>query len=120
MESFEEIEGATLERFFISEATYVDAGEKEEPQKVKGCSLVFDLGLFVIENPYCIVGKNNKEIKMNELVGLRVKSAFSNKEEIRLNFEPGAYISVSMKDKDYIGPEAASYSPKRGEIIVFN
>jgi hypothetical protein len=30
------------------------------------------------------------------------------------------HISVSMKDKDYVGPEAASYSPKQGNIIVFN
>ena len=120
MESFEEIEGAVLENISASEATYVGAGDKAESLKVQGCSLAFDLGWLVIENPYSVVGYENQITELKELVGLKVKSAYSNEEEIRVIFESGAYISISMKDEDFFGPEAASYSPKRGEIIVFN
>ncbi|HFD32190.1 MAG TPA: hypothetical protein ENJ28_05720 [Gammaproteobacteria bacterium] len=120
MEHFDEIEGAVLEDISTSEATYVDAGDKNEPLKIKGYSLAFDLGQFVIENPFAVVSPENENTELNQLVGLKVIKAYSNEEEIRIIFESGTYISVSMKDKDFVGPEAASYSPKRGNIIVFN
>lgn len=120
MESFDEIEGAVLETISMSEATYVDAGGKTEPLLIQGCSLNFNLGWLVIENPYSVIGPNNEKMELDKLVGQKVTSAYSTEEEIRLNFNSGAYISVSMKDEDFVGPEAASYSPKRGEIIVFN
>ncbi len=120
MEPFEEIEEAVLEGISTSEATYVDVGDRAEPLKIQGCSLTFDLGQLVIENPFAVVGAENEKQDLNSLVGLRVTSAYSNEEEIRITFESSAYISVSMKDKDFIGPEAASYSPNRGNIIVFN
>lgn len=120
MESFEEIEGATLESIETSEATYVDVGDKQEPLIIRGCSLVFDLGCFVIENPFLVFSSENVKLEINDLVGSKVKSAYSSSEEIRLNFESGAYITVSLKDEDFVGPEAASYSPNKGNIIVFN
>jgi hypothetical protein len=120
MEPFEEIEGAVLERISASEATYVGVGDKNESLKIHGCLLIFDLGLFVIENPFAVIDPENENTELNELVGQKVTSAYSNEEEIRIIFESGAYISVSMKDKDFVGPEAASYSPNRGDIIIFN
>lgn len=120
MEPFDEIEGAVLEEISTSEASYVDVGDKTKPLKVKGCSLVFDLGQLVIENPFAVVGPENEKQELSNLVGLKVTTAFSNEEEIRITFDSGFYISVSMKDKDFVGPEAASYSPNRGNIIVFN
>lgn len=120
MEPFKEIEGAFLREISSSEATYVDVGNKNEPLNIQGCSLVFDLGQLVIENPFVVSGPDNKELKLNQLIGLKVASAYSNVEEIRIMFETGAFISVSMKDDDFVGPEAASYSPNQGNIIVFN
>jgi hypothetical protein len=120
MEPFEEIEGAVLVGVSTSEATYVDVGDRNEPLNIKGHSLVFDLGQLVIENPFTVVGPEKENQSLDSLIGLKVMSAYSNEEEIRIIFESGAYVSVSMKDKDFIGPEAASYSPKRGNIIVFN
>lgn len=120
MEPFEEIEGAVLEVVSTSEATYVDVGDRTDPLIIQGCSLTFDLGQLVIENPFTVAGSENEKQNLNSLVGLRVKSAYSNEEEIRITFESGIYIKVSMKDEDFIGPEAASYSPNQGSIIVFN
>jgi hypothetical protein len=120
MKQFQEIEGAVLEGISTSEANYVDIGYNTEPLKITGWSLTFDLGQFVIENPFAVVCSENEKEDLNQLVGLRVTSAYSNENEIRIIFESGVYISVSMKDKDFVGPKAASYSPNRGNIIVFN
>ena len=65
MEPFKEIEGAILEDISTSEATYVDVGDKNEPLKVQGCSLSFDLGQFVIENPFTVVGSENENEDLN-------------------------------------------------------
>jgi hypothetical protein len=94
VEPFKEIEGAVLESISTSEATYVDVGDKNELLKVKGCSLDFDLGQLVVENPFIVVSPNQENIAVQQLVGLKVKSAHSNNEEIRIIFESGAYIEV--------------------------
>jgi hypothetical protein len=116
MYKFEEIIGAELEAITQSEAAYVDADESGEVLNIKGISLAFDRGWFVVENPHTVFGVAN----LNEIVGTKVVDAYSSEDEIRLQFSNGSVISVSLKDKDFVGPEAASYSPKRGEIIVFN
>lgn len=102
------------------EETHVDADDNSKIPGVQGCSLDFDLGQLVIENPFSVVNKHHEKIDLSQLVGLKVISAYSTENEIRITFESDVYISVSMKDEDYTGPEAACYSPKHGNIIVFN
>ena len=114
MYKFEEIIGAELEGITESDAAYVD--DNGEVLNIKGLSLAFDKGWFVIENPHTIVGASS----LNEIVGSTVTDAFSNDDEVCLKFSNGAAISISLKDEDFDGPEAANYSPKQGEIIVFN
>lgn len=116
MYNFIEIIGATLESITESSATYVDASGSSEGLSIQGQSLAFDKGWFVIENPYTIDGAPN----LLELIGSTVVDAFSNDEEIRLKFNNGSDISVSLRGEDFVGPEAASYEPKQGEIIVFD
>ena len=116
MYKFVEIIGAELEAITEGQAAYVDSEESGDALNIKGISLVFDRGWFVVENPHTIFGVTN----LNEIIGSKVADAFSSEDEIRLQFSNGAAISVSLKDEDFVGPEAASYSPKQGEIIVFN
>jgi hypothetical protein len=120
VEEFREIVNAILEGVSTSEATYVDARGVGDSQKVQGVSLAFDLGWFVIENPFTVIGANKSHIALKVLIGDRVKSAHYDENEIQIIFDSGGKITVSMKDEDFTGPEAASYSPKQGEIIVFN
>jgi len=120
MTPFNEIVGAELEGVSSSEATYVDAGGRRESMKVQGCALHFSLGELVIENPFKLVSKDAEPVQLKQLVGQKVVSAYSTEEELRIVFDTGAYVSVSMKESDFVGPEAASYSPKVGSIIVFN
>ena len=116
MYRFEEIIGAALEEITESEAAYEDADDSGVVLNIKGLSLAFDKGWFVIENPHTVVGVSN----LREIFGSKIVDAFSNNDEISLKFNNGAVLSVSLKDEDFVGPEAASYSPKQGEIIVFN
>ncbi len=116
MYKFTEIIGAVLETITESDATYVDAGEGGEVLSIKGQSLAFDKGWFVIENPHTIVGVPS----LSALIGSKVIDAFSNDDKIILKFDNDSVISVSLKDEDFVGPEAASYAPKKGEIIVFD
>jgi len=116
MYKFPEILGATLEGISTNKATYVGMSDDSKVLEVVGTSLVFDSGAFVIENPYKAVGVEN----LIDLVGNKVVGAYSNSDEIKLVFENGASISVSMKEADFVGPEAASFLPNRGNVIVFN
>lgn len=115
MFKFTEIIGSVLESISENDASYVDVSDSGI-LKVKGKSLAFDSGWFVIENPYQLVGVED----FRELIGSKVLEAYSNDIEIRLEFERDIILSVSLKDEDFVGPEAASYAPKRGNIIVFD
>ncbi len=116
MYKFPQIIGAVLEGINLSDASYIDASKGSEVLNIQGQSLTFDKGWLVIENPYFVNGAT----ELSELIGSKIVDAFSNDEEIRLTFENGVDVLVSLKEEDFIGPEAASYSPKQGEIIVFN
>lgn len=116
MYRFEEIIGAALEEITESNAAYVDADDSGEVLNIKGLSLAFDKGWFLIENPHTVLGVSS----LREIIGSKVVDAFSNNDEISLKFNNGAVLLVSLKDEDFVGPEAASYSPKQGELIVFN
>ena len=120
MNSFKEIEGGILKNVTRSKATYVGMDHNDPPLEIMGASLEFDIGIFVIENPFEIVDSNNFVVTSKELIGLKIVSAFLTKTEIKLIFEKGFSLSVSLKDEDFIGPEAASYSPHKGDVIVFN
>ncbi|KZZ50445.1 hypothetical protein A3759_17105 [Thalassolituus sp. HI0120] len=116
MYKFSEIIGAKLERVTESSATYVDEDDSGDTLNIKGQSLAFDKGWFVIENPHTVSGVES----LKEVVGSVVIDAFSNSDEINIKFNNGAVVTISLKGDDFVGPEAASYSPKQGEIIVFN
>ncbi len=120
MEKFVEIEKAKLESISTTTSTYVAISGDSDPKIVDGCTLQFDFGIFVIENKFEVNDKNNNKININTLIGFKVNTAYSTDLEIKVIFENDSYILVSMKNEDFVSPEAASYSPKKGDIIVFN
>ncbi|MDF7802154.1 hypothetical protein P4C99_21965 [Pontiellaceae bacterium B1224] len=120
MERFKEIEGAKLKDISSSSATYAPLSNSSHNQEVEGLSLVFDIGVLVIENPFSILSQNQELIDLPNLLDDKVKSAYSSDTEIRLTFESDAYISISLRDEDFVSPEAASFTPNKGQIIVFN
>jgi len=120
MEEFNEIAGAILEDFSTSSATYVGMNLGSEPLEIEGASLTFDRGILVIENPFVITDSKGASIHVENLKGDTVRYAFSTDLEITIKFKSGSRLSISMNADDFKGPEAASWNPNEGPIIVFN
>jgi hypothetical protein len=80
----------------------------------------FDRGVLVIENPFMIINSKNEEMEIDKLIGDSVQTAYLSESEIRIIFESDAVLVISMRDEDFVGPEAASWNPNDGPIIVFN
>ncbi|WP_461535313.1 hypothetical protein [Spongorhabdus nitratireducens] len=108
--------GAKLESICESTATYEDTDNNTTPLKIKGLSLAFDKGSLVIENPYQLAGAPD----LDSLIGSRIIDAIAGDIELSLAFDNSAKVSVSLRDEDFSGPEAASFTPLQGDIIVFN
>ena len=81
--------------------------------------LIFDKGQFDIFNPILVLDGLGNKTELLTLIGKKVSSSYSNKKEIRITFETDEYLSISVLDRDYTGPEAACFYPKKGNIIVF-
>ncbi len=120
MYEFEEIIGSKLVKVSISSATYVGMDDQSEPNEIEGCCIEFDVGNFIIENPYQVKSPSGSEIKASDLAGEKVVEAYSTEVEIKVVFSSGSSITVSLLPEHFIGPEAASFEPKEGNIIVFN
>jgi|GEM_PF-1194030 len=120
MDKFNEIAGAVFEGFSTSSATYVGNDLGSEPLEIEGVSLTFDRGILVIENPFVITDSKGESIQIANLKGDTVRYAFSTDLEVTIEFKSGSRLSISMKDDDFKGPEAASWNPNEGAIIVFN
>jgi hypothetical protein len=120
MKKLDEIIGATVENIAEASAVYMAPEKDSESLKIKGVSVVFDRGILVIENPYSIFNSKNEKMKINALIGDSVRTADLSESEIRILFETDALLTISMRDEDFVGPEAASWNPIDGPIIVFN
>lgn len=120
VEKFDDIIGATLEDIGKASSTYVATEDDSESVKVEGTSFYFDRGVLVIENPFMIINSKNEEIEIDKLIGDSVRTAYLLESEIRIIFESYAVLTISMRDEDFVGPEAASWNPNDGPIIVFN
>jgi len=120
MYKFEEIVGSKLMKVSVSSATYVGMDNNSEPNKIEGCCIEFDLGNFIIENPYQVKSPSGEEIRVSDLTGDSVVEAYSTETEIKVIFSSGSTITVSLLPEHFVGPEAASFEPKEGNIVVFN
>jgi hypothetical protein len=105
--------GLTTER-----ATYVGLVPDEPLIESTPTVLIFSESRLSVENPYEV--RSPQGGGLQNLIGLSVKEAFSTEEELRLIFEDGGYLSVSLRDSDFRSPEAAVYAPAAGAIVVFN
>jgi hypothetical protein len=120
VEKFDDIIGATLEDIIKASSTYVATEDDSKSVKVEGDFIFFDRGVLVIENPFMIINSKKEEIEIDKLIGDSVRTAYLSESEIRIIFESYAVLTISMRDEDFVGPEAASWNPNDGPIIVFN
>src|SRR5713101_4512161 len=45
-------------------------------------------------------------------------TSFRPSEGLALTFDDGSAIEVSLKDSDYVGPEAINFSPQNSDILI--
>src|SRR6187402_2390570 len=89
-------------------------GENDSP------TLNFDKGDLYIVNPFVVGCDSGEQIHFSEIIGCCVSDSFSSETELVIVFEGRIYLRVSLRDEDFIGPEAAMYYAKSGEVVVFN
>lgn len=82
--------------------------------------LKFDTGNLDIHNPCTLRCDNGLTVEFNSIIGNHVTDAYANNDALILVFEGRIYLSVSLKEEDFIGPEAAAYYSDSGPVIVFN
>ncbi len=103
----------------ITEYSYVGANSILH-QKGECISLQFSESYMQIENPWEIF-RAGDSVEISALFGLNVHSIkHIEGQSFQILFENDLVFSISLKDKDYTTPEAFSYYPNKGEIIVCN
>jgi hypothetical protein len=82
--------------------------------------LQFDTGSLSIHNPCALRCDNGLAVEFKGIIGNRVTDAYTSPDELIIVFEGRIYLSVSLREEDFIGSEAAVYRPASGPIVVFN
>ena len=80
-------------------------------------SLTFDRGVLDVENPFRISCDSGERLGLDALIGCSVSDAFSTQTEFFVVFEGRISLRVSLRDEDFIGPEAACYRANGGESV---
>ena len=80
-------------------------------------SLVFDTGVLKIWNPFVLVCDSGEYVNFNSMIGCCVSDTFSTDCEFIAVFEGRITLRVSLREEDFIGPEAASWRANTGEAV---
>lgn len=120
MQILEELCGARLTEVSRSQASYVGVSSKDVTISIEGASLVFDLGTLVIENRFKVCGPLGAVADISSLIGCVVDWVEQSEYEINILLVGGAVVTISLRDEDWNSPEAVSYAPNSGQIIVIN
>jgi len=120
MSAFESIIGAELMSVNGSSSTYIGVDNDRGRLNVTTTRLVFDIGYLVIENPYVAFDENGVAHSINLLIGEAVIAEEVTETDLILIFTSRTRLSISIRDDDYQSPEAASWTPTNGTIVVLN
>ncbi len=110
---FEPLAGAVLQSVSAGYSTYHDVGS-DQSREILNYVLTFDRGTLVIENPILLTGVASPAELINQILIDPLLAEY----ELRLVFESGQELSVSLKPEHFNSPEAAAYKPNNGTSIV--
>jgi hypothetical protein len=108
----------TLVEVTTERATYVAKNSGAPSLETTPTVLVFSASRLSFENPYTL--QSSWASTLQDLVGRSVVEAFSTDEDLVVLFEGNDHLAISLRDEDFVSPEAAVYAPDRGPIVVFN
>ncbi|HEY6130938.1 MAG TPA: hypothetical protein VIV27_02920, partial [Halioglobus sp.] len=77
-------------------------------------SLVFDTGVLRISNPFRLTCDSGETVDFSSIIGCCVSDACSTEQEFFIVFEGRITLRISLREEDFIGPEAASYQANAG------
>jgi hypothetical protein len=107
-------------------SSYYDLSNGKE-RSVPNITFIFNDSILKVSNPIKL--KFNGEIfesdiaikKLNNMTKCSVVNAYTiPQEDFVVEFDNGCSMIISLRDKDYEGPEAAVYHGPNNKIIVFN
>jgi hypothetical protein len=108
----------TLLEITSENSTYVSTDSGQEARETTPTVIVFSEGRLSIENSYTF--NSPSVVSIRGLIGDAVLEAFTTDEEFVVSFTGGTRIVISLRDEDFTCPEAASYAPHNGPIVVVN
>jgi hypothetical protein len=124
---FHEIVGHELMEVSTSRSNYAALDCEDEVLETAPVTLCLSESTLSIENPYIlsasdgpVSGAIRDGVRLESLIGATVEVAYSDGEELVLEFDHGYRLSISLRDEDFRSPEAASFEPQDGPIIVFS
>lgn len=88
-----------------------DAGE--------ALTLIFDKGRLRIENPYTLRCDFGEPVTPLALIGCAVTAAYSTDSDLVLVLDGRISLSISRREEDFSGPQAAVFTSATGEVVAF-
>jgi hypothetical protein len=85
-----------------------------------GVQLQFDRGTLLLLNPFTLKCDSGGLLQPATLIGCRVSSCDWGDCELELVFEGRLYLTVSLREQDFLGPEAAVFQPLTGAPVIFD
>jgi hypothetical protein len=74
--------------------------------------LGFDCGELHIDNPTVLRCDSGEAVQLSDLIGSRISESIITHSEWLMVFDGRIYLSVSLRDEDFISSAAAVYRPK--------
>ena len=123
---FNEIVGHELMEIATCATTYVGLDSEDETLEPQCIVLCFSESTLSFENPYTLsasdgplLGQIRDGLALEALIGATVEAAYSDADALVFEFDQGLRLSISLREEDFRSPEAASFEPQDGPIIVF-
>lgn len=116
-----------MESSLLRGACLLEVAEHPATSKVAGSttvqrdtcpSLVFDNGILDIRNPFLIRCDSGENVDFSAIIGCSVTHSYATETEYLVVFEGRITLSVSLRDEDFIGPDAASFRANTGEVAT--
>jgi hypothetical protein len=85
-----------------------------------GVLLQFDRGSLLLLNPFTLKCDSGGTLQPATLIGCRVSACDWGETELELVFEGRLYLTVSLREQDFLGPEAAVFRPLTGDPVYFD
>ncbi len=82
--------------------------------------LVFDAGVLRIDNPFQLQCDSGERVSLPSIIGCHVSETYSTATDFFVVFEGRISLAVSLREEDFIGPEAASFHAASGQVVSIN